>query len=445
MRRTQKIAINSHSSGKFWTAVINQRPHLITEMVSIVGDSVMNGLHYSLAEVKNSFHQLKDLPAPSGHPTAGGTNISAFHPLAINTAHMGAFVTNPRMVGDKVINHLCFDIETAQKHNDGIESMRRIEAGEEIGVSTGLNAGVDEVEGVNNVGVPFHGSVKDIQFDHVAVLLNDTPAGSETFTINQNKDVMLVNLADSVSDLQQQLRTAGQAKFAPGNSDHGVWIEEVLLNPDMVVFDVGDKLIKIAFGHDDDGKVVLTGEGVEVKRKIIFQTIGNSANEPSEASTMNIKLLIAAFINSALTSFTAADEPSLLVMTEDSLAKALCNAVVGQPTTLDQAMAVMETNGLTVNAADFKPDEYKDFLANKSEFDTFLAAKAIARSEKEEELLKINSKLTEETVKAMPDELLNTLIDTATPSQDYSGRGSQGLKANDRQSANADDHDVVAL
>ena len=39
-----RIALNSKTSGGFKTKKLNNREHIVTHMVSIVGDSVMNGL-----------------------------------------------------------------------------------------------------------------------------------------------------------------------------------------------------------------------------------------------------------------------------------------------------------------------------------------------------------------------------------------------------------------
>jgi hypothetical protein len=182
----QKITINSHSGGKFKEVVLNNRAHIITEMMSIEGDSTMNNLFYPDDQVTNSFKQLDMKPAPAGHPTANGENISAFHPLAINAFNVGGFIRNSRKEGKKVFNELVFDIEVANKDDRGKEIIKRIKSGEKIGVSTGLNATVTS-SGDKKV-------VSDIEFDHVAVLLDESPAGDNTFTVNS--DIILCKMGD---------------------------------------------------------------------------------------------------------------------------------------------------------------------------------------------------------------------------------------------------------
>ena len=183
---TQKIAINSRSNGKFREEVLNNRPHIVTEMMSIEGDSTMNGLFYPDDQVTNSFKQLDMKPAPAGHPTANGENISAFHPLATNAFNVGGFVRNSRKEGKRVYNELVFDLEVANKDERGKEIVSRIKNGQKIGVSTGLNASV-----INNGDKR---EVRDIEFDHVAVLLNETPAGENTFTVNE--ELIICNMGD---------------------------------------------------------------------------------------------------------------------------------------------------------------------------------------------------------------------------------------------------------
>ena len=188
-----KITVNSRSTGKYRKEVLNNRPHLVTTMVSIEGDSVMNRLFYPLGEVESAFNQLDALPAPAGHPKVGDKHVDAFHPLAMNAFNVGAFVKSPTMSGNQVINEIWIDIEVANKDERGKEFMRRIQKGERVGVSTGLNADVSNESGEHN-GKPFRGSVSNIKFNHVAFLLETDPAGDNTYTVN-SEELVICNLS----------------------------------------------------------------------------------------------------------------------------------------------------------------------------------------------------------------------------------------------------------
>ena len=181
----QKIAVNSKSSGRFSSENINGRDHIVTSMLSIELDSVMNGLLYQADKVTAAISQLHLKLAPASHPTVNGKHVSAFHPLAINANHFGGFLRDTTMDGKKAITELVIDVEASGKSDDGTEIVRRIKAGERIGVSTGLTAKVINKKG-SVKGKKFTGIVDDITFDHVAILLDEAPAGDNTFTLNSS-------------------------------------------------------------------------------------------------------------------------------------------------------------------------------------------------------------------------------------------------------------------
>lgn len=422
-----KIAINSQSTGKFTTEVINNRPHLVTQMVSVEGDTVMNRLLYPLSDIANSFKQLDALPAPAGHPTVNGENVSAFHPMAINAFHVGAFVRNPRMVGKQVINDLVFDIEVAEKDERGKSAMDRIKNGEAIGVSTGLNASVNNQAGKLG-NTEYSGIVSNIKFDHVAILLDDAPAGDTTFTIN-SEELKICNLAESVNELDSKVRDAVDAKFS--THERHAWVEDILFSPDRVVVHIGDKLMLIPFGYDDSGDVVFTDTGVEVEKKVTFETVSNSSNLINQGvDDMDMLALVLAMIGNSSNSLTMADKEKLLAMSQTDLAMAIHNAAASPAPTVDQAQVVIEAAGMTINSADFDKDKYALFVANADEFTAFIADKAEKRTTIIDRLVE-NSKMTKEMIEKMDDDAIESLANSLIPVQDYSVQG-QSVQNNDR-------------
>lgn len=424
----RKIAINSHSTGKFRTEVINNRPHLVTEMVSIEGDSVMNGLGYLLADVTIAHPQLDALPAPASHPTVNGENVSAFHPLAINAFHVGGMVRNPRMVGNQVINELVFDIEVAEKDDRGKEIMSRIQKGESIGVSTGLNADVKNQKGTIGT-TPFEGIVSNIQFDHVAVLLDEQPAGDNTFTIN--KEVTICNLHDSVNELREKVREAANTKF--GSDDCCVWIVDILLAPERAIIELRDEsMIMVPFGRDDNENIVFTGEGMPVERKVSFEPVGTSASVINrEVTDMDKEKLVLAMIGNSANRYTMADKDSLMSMSETELVNGLHAKVEAPAPTVDQAQKVIEDAGMTINAADFNKSQYEKFVENEDAFTAFMANQDKARNEMIDKLV-ANSRMSKEQLDVMHPDALESLHNSLLPGQNYSAQ-SQPINNNDRQ------------
>ena len=193
-----KLLINSKTSGKFHREVIDGRSHIVTVMMPVRGDTTMNNIFYSDVEVTNSFMQLNNLPAPSGHPTVNGQHVLASHPVANNKQNIGGWLSEPRKKGKRVFVNFMLDEEIANNSEDGRETIRRIEAGEKIGVSTGLGiAQVINKTGSDDFGAKYTREGKGFAFDHVAILLNETAAGehagTELITNSEECDIMTFN------------------------------------------------------------------------------------------------------------------------------------------------------------------------------------------------------------------------------------------------------------
>ncbi len=397
----QKIAINSKTTGKFEIIDIGGRDHIVTKMVSLVAGSVMNRLAYTYEPVLKSFKQLSNLHAPASHPELDGKNISAFSPFGVHAFGVGGSVDNPVMEGNRVINDLLFDIETANKDDRGKEIIRRIKAGEEIGVSTGLNADIEPQSGMM-AGEEFDGIVKNIQFDHVAVLLDETPAGDETFTIT-NGDVMLCNLADSVRELEDKAHEAVRARFGDD-----AWPNEILFNPARIIVRKGEGLISIAFGYNDAQDIIFTGEEIPVERKVTFDPITNEADQMNE-------LFIMTLIANAVFGFVNSDKEKLMAMNETGLVAAILANVA--EVTVDKATKVINDAGLHVN--EITAEAAADFIENADAFREF-ATQQLANHKEMLDKIVANSEMTLEQLDKMPPATLLSLANSMVPGQDYS-------------------------
>lgn len=177
-----RVAINSTTSGHFKNRSMNGRKHIVTAMVPIVGDTVMNSGLYPEAEVASSYLQLNNLPAPKSHPKIDGFSVSAFHPAAINSQNIGGFIRNPKRQGKMVVNEFWLDIEVANRTPDGLELIHRIENKELVGVSTGLTLNREISSGTAPNGQAYDWIGHNFKFDHVAILLNEDAAGKDVGT-----------------------------------------------------------------------------------------------------------------------------------------------------------------------------------------------------------------------------------------------------------------------
>lgn len=279
------LVLNQKSSGKFERVVINNRPHLLFDVVALETPSVMKRIFYPQGLVVNSIPSLVGKPAPASHPIVNGMDISASHPLAINAHNIGAFVSNARYDNGKVVAEVALDIGVAEKDERGKEVIRRIENAERIGFSTGLPFNCDSTPGEYN-GEQYDYVLNKIDWDHLAILLNEQPAGKNSYNIiNCNVQDVGVNINDNQntqnedSTMQFDLKTFvkllianSSNSFFPNDQARLESLDEVGLVNEMYS---KSSLPKIG---EDEAKALLVEKGLVVNSKNeIDEYIANSA------------------------------------------------------------------------------------------------------------------------------------------------------------------------
>lgn len=289
----RKVVINSHTTGKYITRTLGGDPHMITQMVPIKGDTVMNGILYPEEEVAAAYGQFTNLPAPAGHPKVDGKSVSAYHPMAVNAFNVGGFTRNPRREGKKVIVDFYLNMTVAEKFPNGVELMRRIKEGDQVGVSTGLDLMLTAANGKGEDGVDYTAKGSEFQFDHTAVLLDEAAAGAHVGTeliLNEElgEDILIGEVADepvenvTLFEWQEQLREAIQEKFAaPGKR---VWFRDFILDESAAIFEVFDEatsteaLFKVGVSQDANG-FTIADNPTEVIEKREFVPVSNAEEE----------------------------------------------------------------------------------------------------------------------------------------------------------------------
>lgn len=454
-----KIAINSKTNGKFEKRFLNNREHIVTSMVPIVGNSVMNGGLYPLAEVQNSFDQLHNLPAPNGHPKVGNQLMSAFHPLAMNAFNIGGMVRNPKMDGDKVVNEFWLDTEIANQTPDGQELIRRIENNEEVGVSTGLNVKQEICNGEQD-GIDYSWIANDLNFDHVAILLNEEAAGAHVGTklqTNTDSNVTVVNCAVldapagtqipgviaefndegiinkvvskmekmfglksnaiTTDSLSQQLRQ--QAKEIWPEDLWWAWTFRIWPTINQVVFELEEKstgitkLIKCSFTVDEKDQVSLNDDKVEVKFivKEEFVEVDGDVNvnnsNPEEDEIMAEK-----------------KKPNEQGVTNDDKLN------------VENAIKLLEEKGFKVNSKE-ENEQLQFFIDNREKFESVINAEEADLKVLRENLV-ANSDMTEEDVKDMGKDMLNRLSKSLNPSQNYQVAGGNQQRVDNSEASDED-------
>jgi len=412
-----KIAINSTTDGHYRTEMLNNREHIVTTMVPIVGNTVMNGGFYSDAEVEKSYNQLDMLPAPNKHPTVAGQNVSAFHPLAVNAQNFGAVVRNPTKEGEVVTNELWVDAEVANKSKDGKELIKRIKNKKKVGVSTGLTLKQRAANGTAADGKDYTWEGADFKFDHVAILLNEKAAGDHVGTalkFNEGQDdedtIDIVQINElTTTQLYQKLREL----ITPARSDDChvyAWPDEIFPDSKQFIYEKrirGEKrkLFKRGYAIDSNDVVTLLGDEVEVVKKITFEPVGeqNTNNMENEMPKEDKAVKAAA----ASSGQEAGAAPT--VSNEDAIAN---------------AQALLKENGFTANS---EADQAKidKLLANSDKLESLLANEDTRIGEIKADIVK-NSTMTEDELEGMSEGVLTKLQNQFRPAN-YSGQGGSGV------------------
>ncbi|HGX9873172.1 TPA: DUF2213 domain-containing protein [Klebsiella pneumoniae] len=290
----KSLAINASNIST--TTINGQEHYVIRGAVPIVDDIVMNGGLYPAEEINNSYQTMEGKLMPLPHPMVDGKYVSANDPRAINTYHVGAWAQNVSKSGDQVVMDVYINKAVAETKPDGKRLITRLDemiAGtntDPIHLSTGLLTNKEKKSGESK-GKKHSWIARNMQFDHIAILLDEPGAGTPEEGVGmfvnadgqegEVENASLIDAANSLKDgllnkvkfffthnsdasfdeIYQMLRDAIRA---PSGSD--VYRYVVTVWPDKFIYEEGNKLFQQKY-LIDDSTVTLVGEPVEVVRK----------------------------------------------------------------------------------------------------------------------------------------------------------------------------------
>jgi len=156
---------------------LDGREHAVAPVVALVA-GVVNG-ELITAEELSAFAQAWDgRPVPLRHPLANdGTPISANSPGVIEGQVVGQ-IFNMRADGDRLVGEMWLDVAKCERlGGDALATLRRLEAGEVVEVSTGYFCEIEQTPGVFN-GQEYTGIQRNLRPDHVALLPDEIGACS---------------------------------------------------------------------------------------------------------------------------------------------------------------------------------------------------------------------------------------------------------------------------
>lgn len=164
--------------------------HVIENVCHMLRGAVMNGLRYGDKQFDSLSNQLMKsnarIPAPMSHPSdENGGFMDANDPLTFPAHNVGAFDTDWRVNGDKLMSNTYIPVDTIANPKAGNEWLsERVNTKQSIDRSTGLYLNVDDsITGIGIDGEPFYGDVTEIyELNHSAILNPDIEPGAKNNT-----------------------------------------------------------------------------------------------------------------------------------------------------------------------------------------------------------------------------------------------------------------------
>lgn len=308
-----------NSASNITSENIDGKPHIVVRGITpVVDDIVMNRKLYPAAEIEKAYNTLERNPMPLGHPKVDGKHVSARDVRAVNNYHVGAWLQNVSHKDGKVTGDMYVDRQYAESSDKGKRLVNRLDemsAGtnsDPIHISTGLLYSGIAANGESK-GKKYDEIATNMNFDHVAVLLDEpgagTPGEGVGIFVNSEGDeqeIEVANLAEAADCTREGLlnktkffftnasnfsfddiQRAISDKLREGRStDSYLWPESVW--PDTFIYRDEAKYLKQKYLIDDGGKAVFVGEPVEVVRKPTeYEIKTNGENDPMKELIIN--------------------------------------------------------------------------------------------------------------------------------------------------------------
>lgn len=302
MKRTRVNVLSViNSASNITTETIDGTEHIVVKNICPLYDNcVLNGGLYPTEENDKGYLSLNEVPMPYGHPKIDGKYVSARDVRALNNHWIGAYSLNPRKEGQKVMVDMRINRRIAEGTDHGKEVLARLDAmvngetTEPISISTGLNLSKIQANGKAPNGKAYTWIATNQQYDHIAILLNEAPAGTPEEGIGmfvnsqgEEMDVEQVNLVDAsdcrregwINKVKHFLTNDAAMSFQDisralqesiRTTDGNVWRYVNSVYPDNFIYEEESsgtpaKLFKQKY-LITDGVVELVGDPVEVKR-----------------------------------------------------------------------------------------------------------------------------------------------------------------------------------
>lgn len=275
---------------------IGPQEHLVVP-VTIIVPGVLNGnrgpILYSADENKKNVEAWNHVPLTDDHPQE---NISARSAKVLKNQYLGVLLNAFTNSQGELKGEAWFNIEATEARHPG--SIKRMESGEKIELSTGLGLDTKATPGVTNSGEVYDSIAENYRPDHLAILFHKRGACSvkDGCGVNneENKEGKICKCHETVfhltnaklshdeirSKLSDELNKKTSLQTSSISPVSHLWIQEVF-DKHLIYEDEGE-VFKVGYSIDKSGDVKLESP-VKVEKKVKYVPVSNeSENQNSE-------------------------------------------------------------------------------------------------------------------------------------------------------------------
>ena len=250
----------------------------ITGIPITVDNAIMNGVLYPADENEKGMNSMVGKPLTIGHPVDDkGNYLSGREGVGMQNHYSGGNITKTYNVNG--VWYADAEIKTSllNAQESGPELAEVLDNKSDLGVSTGLLFSHNDLAGKNDKGESYKMTAINQDYDHLAALLNEAPAGGDATVARFNSEEVptfcvneLLPDENSQGEIYDKLRKAIKDKYP---SDEYCWVVDVFET--YFVYTTDDNIFYSQdFETDDNGGVILIGEPKKVEKR--WQTIVNA-------------------------------------------------------------------------------------------------------------------------------------------------------------------------
>ncbi len=324
--------------------------------MAMLGEGVYEGsagpLLYLQEELKRAPNLWNMRPITLSHPKINGEPKSGCDPMVFNEFGLG-YVMNARYQRNKLRAEAWLNVRLCNELAP--ELLNNIESGSLVEVSTGLFSQNEMADGQWSDGRSYIGVVRNIQPDHLAVLLETRGAysiadGGGLLQLNELKEsgynvqtilqdaIQIACQKHGINNAMSYGKVTGKVHQAlvEKHGEESFWMEDVYA--DFVVFNKDNKMLKSNFTMEEDKVTLEDTIPIEVKRVTEYRTvdgafIGNKDHSNFAVQTQSLKEnnvdnsnFVAELIANEESPWTEEDREVLLSMPEKQLEKLISNS-----------------------------------------------------------------------------------------------------------------------